>query len=47
MAKIILLSSGFVLNAKTRMKLMTGLKMKLQNARSTNVVINAQRLKTS
>ncbi len=44
---IILLSSGCVLNAKTRMKLMTGLKRKLQSARITNVEIKAKRFKAS
>jgi hypothetical protein len=37
MDPIITLSSGCVLNAITRMKLMTGLKTKLQSARITNV----------
>jgi len=43
MDPIILLSSGCVLNAIKRIKLMTGLKRKLQSARITNVDIKAPR----
>ena len=46
MDPIITLSFGCVLNAITRMKLMTGLKRKLQSARITNVKIKAKQFKT-
>jgi len=47
MDPIISLSSGFVSNAITRTKLMTGFKRKLQSVRITNVDTEAQRFKAS
>ena len=47
MDPIITLSSGCVLNAITRTKLMTGLKRKLQSAKITYVYIQVQMFKFS
>ncbi len=47
MDPIISLSSGFVSNAITKTKLMTGFKRKLQSVRITNVDTEAQRFKAS